>query len=523
VLVSPGQNLEDISRERVARNVQRAKTKRDFSRFIQPQENRILRETWIIGSLLLVLIGVTSDEVVLSLIGAAVFVAGWLARGWGRLSLRNVELTQSLSQTHAFVGEQIDYLVRIENKKLLPLPWLHARQELPPVLEPSNRRLQGTDGENEAFLERRTSMRWYERLTWTYHIPLQARGFHKFGATRLRSGDLFGFFTRQRDEPASLRLWVYPETVPLEELGIPLYRPYGESSGGQPLFEDPSRLKGLRDYRAGDSLKRVDWKATARHQKLRSRIYDPSSNPQVVIALNVTTVPPPYRGTIAEIFEQAISVAATLATAYSEERLPFGLISNCSYPEEDSTIRVPPGRSDRQLFTVLEALAMAGSFTLVHMERLLEEETRHLPMGSTIVLVTGLVTPRLDGALNRVRQRGHRVAVVYLGIEDPPPTVGGVPVDDIRQALDGISFTRLGGQSMKRADIDYRQADDSEPLEPGADDPLAPDGDDSEDAAPAMAVRSSPADSNPWARPGTARDASRSLADQPAADEDSRP
>jgi hypothetical protein len=99
--------------------------------------------------------------------------------------------------------------------------------------------------------------------------------------------------------------------------------------------------------------------------------------------------------------------------------------------------------------------------------------------------------------------------------------------------LDGISFTRLGGQSMKRADIDYRQAEDGEPLELGEDDPLAPDVDDLEDAAPAMAVSSSPADSNPWTRPATDRpvtdppvtdpDASRSLADQPAADEDSRP
>ena len=507
MIVSPGQDLEDISKERVERNVQRAKTKRDFSRFIQPQENRVLRETWIIGSLLLVVVGVASDEIVLSLVGAAVFVAGWLARGWGRVSLRNVELTQELSQTHAFVGEQLDYQVRVENKKLLPLPWLHARLVLPPALEPSNRRLQVTDGENEAFLERRTSMRWYERITWTYHIPLQARGFYKFGATRLRSGDLFGFFTRQRDEPECLRLWVYPETVPLPELGLPLYRPYGESSGGQPLFEDPSRLKGLRDYRAGDSLKRVDWKATARHQKLRSRIYDPSSNPQVVIALNVTTVPPPYRGTVAEIFEQAISVAVTLATAYADERLPFGLISNCSYPEEDSTIRVPAGRSDRQLLMVLEALAMAGSFTLVDMERLLEEETRRLPLGSTIVLVTGLATPRLDGALNRVRQRGHRVAVVYLGIEDPPPLLGGVPVADIREALDGISFTRVGGRSMKRADIDYRDLEGGEPLEADEDGSPDPEGDQNREAAPVMTgaragVPAAVADSSPWSRPG---------------------
>ncbi len=251
-------------------------------------------------------------------------------------------------------------------------------------------------------------------------------------------------------------------------MDIPLHHPYGETAGGQPLFEDPSRLKGLRDYRGGDPLKRVEWKATARHRKLQSRIYDPSSNPQIVIALNVTTVPEPYQGFIAEIYEQAISVAATLATVYANERLPFGLISNCSFPMEDSTIRVPAGRSDRQLLTVLEALAMVDSFTLVTMDRLVDEEARRLPLGSTIVLVTALTPPRLAEALRRVKQRGHQVAVIYLGIEDPPTEFGGALIQDVREALDGIAFTRVDGHSLKRKDLEVRLEEDYEPLGGGA-------------------------------------------------------
>lgn len=512
---SGGDSIEDIARERVERRLERSQRRRDISRFVDPQENRLLRETWVLGSLLLVLIGIAADEIVIALVGAAIFVAGWLARLWGRLSLRGVLVSQELSHTHAFVGESLDYRVRVENRKLLPLPWLQVRIRVPPVLRPTNRALLLVEGDSDAYLDRRTSLRWFERVTWTYHIPLVARGFHEFGGVRLRSGDLFGFFTRQSDEPGALRLWVYPETVPLEELGIPLHRPYGERSGGQPLYEDPTRLRSLRDYRAGDSLKRVDWKATARHRRLRSRVYDPSANPEVVLALNVTTVPEPFQGFIAEIFEQAISVAATVATGYADARIPFGLIANCSFPGRDSTIRVPTGRSDRQLLTVLEALAMADSFTLVAMDRLLDEETRRFPTGSTVVLITSLWSPRMAAAVLRARQRGHRVAVVYLGIQDPRQIDPAVPLHDIRAALDGIEFTRVGGKSLKRADIDWqpdRPAPDTTASPPPTGEPepapaVAPTAPSPATAAAratassAPAAAAAPAGGGRWARP----------------------
>lgn len=503
-LFSPGggQGLKERVDARLEKRQRQQKRRRDLSRFVEPRQNRALRESWVIASLLLVLIGVAADEVIVALVGAAIFVAGWLARLWGRWSLRLVETSQELSQTHAFVGEAIEWRVRIENRKLLPLPWLELRLSLPPVLAPNNRRLSYTNSSDEALIDRRTSMRWYERIVWTYKIPLVARGFYQFGETRVRSGDLFGFFTRQREDGRVQKLWVYPETVPLDVLDIPLHHPYGETAGGQPLFEDPTRLKGLRDYRGGDPLKRVDWKATARHHKLQSRIYDPSSNPQIVIALNVTTVPEPYQGFIAEIYEQAISVAATLATAYADEQLPFGLISNCSFPTEDSTIRVPAGRSDRQLLTVLEALAMVDSFTLVAMDRLVDEEARRLPLGSTIVLITALTPPRLAEALRRVKQRGHQVAVIYLGILNPPEEFGGVPVQDVRAALDGIAFTRVDGRSLKRKDLEFRPESESEQMARGA---AAGNGERPDPGAgPGQRQESQVgAHESAWARPGT--------------------
>ena len=175
-------------------------------------------------------------------------------------------------------------------------------------------------GEEVGEIIRSTSMRWYERLTWRYQIPLRSRGYYHLAACELRAGDLFGVYRRQREEEASQWLWVYPEVLPLDRLDLPQLRPHGERRGGQRLFDDPTRLQTVRDYRPGDPLKRIDWKATARRQAVQTRVYEPASDLVAVVALNVSTLPVAWQGFYGDIFERAVSVAASLSTAWSESR-----------------------------------------------------------------------------------------------------------------------------------------------------------------------------------------------------------
>ena len=354
----------------------RTDRERIASHFVDTSDNRFIRETWIVVSFLIVILGITADEIVIALVGAAIFVTGWLARLWGWFALHRVEVDLSVSSSHAFVGETLRFQMRLRNRKMLPLAWLQVRTAMHEIFEPVDHQLEPSGQPLMRWLDRLTNLRWYEQLTWDYDIPLRARGYYRFGATRLRSGDLFGFFRRERQDVDEVAVWVYPEVTPLDQLDLPLFRPLGEHRGGNPLFEDPTRLRGLRDYVPGDPLKRVDWKATARRGELVSRVYDPSSSPHVLLALNVATLPNAWQGYFGQVFERAVSVTASLAAAYADERHPVGLIANCTYPGHDATIRVPAGRADVQSTRILEALAMADVFTIDPIERLLEEEGR---------------------------------------------------------------------------------------------------------------------------------------------------
>lgn len=420
---------------------------RPESRYAVAHTNRFVRAIWPVAGLLAVVIGVALGEIFIALAAAVVVVAGLAARAWTRFALERFAAALSVSQTHAFVGETIELSLRMENRKLLPLPGLRVRMNLPDVMEPENERfdLRAEAIAGHGVVSRSTAVRWYERITWRWRVPLRARGYYRIARIDLRATDIFGVFAREREHPAEQAIWVYPEIVPLDRFELPRLRPHGDSRGGLPLFEDVTRLQTLRDYRPGDPLKRIDWKATARRQELQSRVYDPSSDLVAVVALNVSTLPVAWEGFYADIFERAVIAAGSLAAAYSEQRTPVGLLANCTYPGRDSAIRVPVSRAPGQMTRILEALAMADVFTLAPIQRMLTEEARRLPFGSTVALVTAVLTPALESSLERLRRQGVQASVFYVGLGDAPARAGGAPVYDIRAALEGIHFEQMPG------------------------------------------------------------------------------
>src|SRR5262249_34724205 len=154
-------------------------------------------------------------------------------------------------------------------------------------------------------------------------------------------------------------------------------------------------LIGIRDYRPGDPLKRIEWKATARRGVMQSRVYEPSSSLYLLVALNVTTLEFVWEGYDPVRLERSISLAGSVARCAHEHRSAVGRIANSSYPGSARAMSTPAGRDPDQLTRILEALAMVSPLTLAPLEDVLEEAARRLPLGATVVLVASYCHERL--------------------------------------------------------------------------------------------------------------------------------
>lgn len=345
----------------------------------------------------------------------------WLVLGvswlWARYCLAALTYRRQLGATRLYFGEETELRMEIVNAKPLPLPWLRIDDLIPNALVLTSQHAQ----EEEAGGEQRRlvtvlALRWYERVTRRYRIRGQLRGLWSFGPAQIRSGDLFGFDIRRLVDETPTRLLVYPRMVPVTALGLPARHPLGERASPRRVIEDPLRLMGVRDYVQGDNFRHIHWKATARSQHLQTKVFDPSASRPVALFLNISTAHTFAEGYDWDLREFGITTAASVARALWIDSGTVGLFANTAIPGALQHIRIRPRQHPEQLDQILTALAqiddVRGRWPI---EQILQLEAPRLPYGATVVVITALMTPRLEQSLIDLRRREYGVVLLTLG------------------------------------------------------------------------------------------------------------
>lgn len=394
----------------------------------------MIRDGWPFACAMIILVGLIAHDAVVAALGVALFLVCASALLWTRWSLRRLAYERHVPEDHAFTGDRVPVALRLTNRKPLPLPWVETRDNFPePMVADSEGFGRSALGGDALSLDWRTAAGAYERVSRDLSLGCPARGIYRLGPVTVRSGDPFGLFSDERTDQRRTPVVVYPRTVDLGDLPLPWRRPLGESPRGLPAYEDPSRVAGIRDYRPGDGLRRIDWNATARLGKMQSRVYAPTSSQQLLICLNTQTVVPDWSGHIAAHLEHAIVVSASIARDAYDRRYSVGLLANGTVPDADRSIRIAPGRRPEQFIRMLEALAVITPFVLEPLAAMLDREEHRLRIGTTIVVVASLMTDDLASTLLRLRRRGHQVVVLSVAGESWSAVLGDLPVQDVSQ------------------------------------------------------------------------------------------
>ena len=233
---------------------------------------------------------------------------------WTRQSAKNI-ICERKFEKRAFWGEEVTVQLEIRNKGWLPIPWLLVYESLPVELAA------GTS------IKRVLSLGPHGRTEVFYKLRAFKRGYYPVGPFTTKLGDTLGLADIQELEKQSDFITVYPHIIPLTKTKLPSRSPLGTLAHHQPIFEDPARVRGKRDYDASDSLRRVDWKATASTGHLQVKQFDPSIALQTVIFLNLNTPDYAARQRI-DATELAIVIAASLANWAVSQKQAVGLTTN---------------------------------------------------------------------------------------------------------------------------------------------------------------------------------------------------
>ena len=122
-------------------------------------------------------------------------------------------------------------------------------------------------------------------------------------AWKLQTSDPFGFFAAQRRSHDSEIALVLPRFA---SLGRRHQVRELEASVAAPRAGSGNELFGIREYRPGDSLRRIHWRSSARHGELVVREYEPPGLQTLTILLDPS---PPTR----DVADQLARIAASEA------------------------------------------------------------------------------------------------------------------------------------------------------------------------------------------------------------------
>ncbi len=338
-----------------------------------------------------------------------------LVRLWSSRAVGSLRVGRQFNE-RAFTGDEVPVRLTVHNRGLLPVPWLELSESIPLPLQSGR------------FQRQALSLGAREEWHHTYYLGCRRRGYYHVGPLTVQTGDLLGLEGRAQLRVEASPMIVYPRVVPLTDLGLPTRSPLVALPAKSPLFEDPSRLMGVRDYRRGDSPRRIHWPATARTGALVVKQYQPAIARETLICLDMHDEGYTPRR-LYEATELAIITAASIAShIVLREGLAVGLATEAFDPiaEQRRHISLPP-RTERAhlMASVLETLARVQLAPDAPIAHWLRAESTRISWGATMVVITGCESEELYDALLALQRGGRSPALVLIHPEPTPPALQG--------------------------------------------------------------------------------------------------
>jgi uncharacterized protein (DUF58 family) len=282
-------------------------------------------------------------------------------------------------------------------------------------------------------LPRRLALRPGEVASLDYHLCANARGDFRFDGVQVRLHSPLRLWWHSRVAGAPQPVRVFPNFAPLARFAM-----FSAEQASRLVGAHLRRRRGegtdfhqMREYRVGDSLRQLDWKATARMRRLISREYQDEKNQQLVLLLDTGRRLMARDGELAH-FDHVLDAALVVAYLALRQGDAVGLLASGG-----AGAWVPPRRGVGAIDELLRASyalqpqPVATDFLAAATELSVRQRRRSL-----VMLVTNLRDEDMDDVLAAVTmlRRRHLVCVASLR-EASLDTALADPVTDLPGAI----------------------------------------------------------------------------------------
>lgn len=268
----------------------------------------------------------------------------------------NLTVHLHMTGTHVYEGEKLILKETVENRKLLPLPILKVKFQASKYFIFDN--MENAAVSDNYYRKDILSVMPYQRLTRTLNFTCSHRGYSTIKKLDILCSNIFLTSESIETESCFLPLFVFPKQIETPDFEHFFRKMLGTVLTKRLTLEDPFEFRGIREYQSYDSMKYINWKASAKTGTLKVNEHNYTASLQVCILLNLEWI-----GCLRneELEEESIRLAASLASRFISKGIQTSIYSNGKNIITEEAAFVPAGCGSHHMNTINEALAQINT------------------------------------------------------------------------------------------------------------------------------------------------------------------
>ncbi|MBP1970447.1 uncharacterized protein (DUF58 family) [Virgibacillus natechei] len=325
--------------------------------------------------------------------------------------IKNWEVTRNLSHHVIRSGDGVTGTIRIRRSIPFPLYYCICEEILPDTLKKAGNHKDNY--RNMAEPAKLNFSRDVKKIIFpsarrvmeiSYKLDDVPRGDHHLQAIRVKTGDVFGFVKKEHIFDLRDQLVAYPNERPIHLNEKVSSSEEGATASYTLNLKNTNVVSGIREYAPGDKFSWIDWKQTARKNKVMTKEFEQEKSTDILVVLDSCA----SEGMNPLAFEASVEMTVSLMASTGKQSTQVGLLTIGEkvvyFPKHDSSLN----DSVNQHLTRIQPTG-SKPFPMK-----LKEELFKVGHGNIVMLLTTRIDHGFKDSMQQLKKRSKKVIVLLI-------------------------------------------------------------------------------------------------------------
>ncbi len=331
---------------------------------------------------------------------------------YSRLGIKNLGYNLTISRDEAFEGEEIEITEEIENRKILPLPWIRTEISCSRWLSFYGVSQDNSMDGQKGLISSVFILKGYQKCRRVWRVKCEKRGIFSIEDVSVVASDLFGLTKPSMVVKLQRKIRVLPSPaeVNMGELSRETY--IGNNPVKRFVLPDPFMISGAKEYTGREPMNRIHWKQTARLNSPMVYNNDFTTERELLLIINMQRnfLSTTQKLTVSSMETQIKGAAFVVDYCYKNG------IRSAAAANSGEGIITDSGEGYSHAVELLRVFAELENSCGEHIDDFIEKPDYE--KYTDIVLITGFLSGKTEETLRKLNESGKGCLILSTDIEE---------------------------------------------------------------------------------------------------------